>query len=345
MLTIMTMCALIACSGPAMVVDPPASETPHAMAAATNEGLIKALPEAGAEWVFDKQHSTWTEHPASKELRSRLLKGLLTDAEIAAAVLKSRVIAARGRWPVDRPFAISLRAPLWLGQSGRVKVRPKLPEGTEASAHVLYMECALGADSERQRTRFMPVGRLPSDMTQVAFEVRLEAHGLDLNERGVRSWRGEVTVPVASVDSIEQSMTAVNDPEFDNAVLEATAILIGKNQGDPARTAMWISLSRTDAIAPFLDRHACCATVEIIDGGRTIHKQTVDYRQTWAPPASASYYVDALPAHVLEDSRFAQRARVRISGSRSASFEDLVRDSFWTGSIDVPLQDLLKPSR
>ena len=312
-------------------------------AAMSMADLIAELPEAGEELIWDAAVPEWYEHPASLELRARIVRGELNDEDSVRALKAARVIAFHEQWPEGRPLAISLRSPLWLGWSGRVEVNARFPDAQHVKQRVIYGGCAVGNDSRRAEREYIEIGALPANPEEVVFDLDIWAGPLKKNARQTR-WQGLVAYRIEIVESERDSIQAVGDPAFEDALRGAVWITIGKNGARPPRTAMWLKVRRTAEFRPFLEKYGGHALVEILDGEEVVDHFEIDVRKALTLPR-LSYYRDVLEAQLLEDEEFVGRLRLRISGPGEQAFEDLRRDSCWAGVIEMPLSKLLETRR
>jgi hypothetical protein len=350
MLAVFVCCLLFQQPGPSQ----PAAAQPTAPTSAQPDlsslslpDLLKLLPDAENEFQWLPDNKEWVEWPASKELRKRIHRGDIPDDQWPALLKAGSVIAVPAKWPKGKPLAVWVIPPVWLGSIGKVEVTPRLPHARTTDHIVLYGGCGLYNDSERAARQYVEVsGPLAPGTQSVTFDVKITAPARLESEGGSpgreRRWRGTMTFPIQIVDTPSQALEPVRDPPFDEAVKGAVSVTIGQNGGTPPRTAMWINLQRTAAIAPFLDKHACRAKVELVDGPKVLDEIEVNLREGAEPPCFIAYYRDSLPQGQLQDQTLISRLRLRITGSADLAIRDLRRTSCWAGTAEGPLTEFLK---
>jgi hypothetical protein len=304
--------------------------------------LLARIPEAGEEHRWDAASKSWQEDPASVELHRRIIRGDLSNDQWPLALEAARVIAVPRRWPKDHPLAISLNAPLWLGEPGWVEATPKIAGAMQARQPATGGMCALGNDAWREARRYIVVGGpLDPSTTQVTFDVRLEARRTDGDHATghERRWHGTLSFPIKIVDSDADVSEPIKDPAFDRAVKNAVRVSMALNSESPQRYAMWVTATRTPELAPFLEKHACRAKVELLDGTKVLEEVDFDLRQTPGSPARASQYIRSVPETLLRDEAQRSRLRLRITGLTEESFKDLRRSSCWAGQVEGALSE------
>src|SRR5262245_6863708 len=310
--------------------------------------LLAGLPDAAEELRWDEQKRTWAEDASSVELRRRIIHGDLADGDWPAALRAAHVIAVPRRWPKGRPLAVSLTPPLWLGTPGWIEITPRLVGARKVQETVLYGGCALGNDGIRERRRLLEVaGPLGPAATEVVFDVRLEARRLDgdhITSGHERRWHGTMSFPVQVVERDADVMEPVRDRALDDAVKGAISVTAGLNQGAPPRRMMWVQWRRTADIAPFLEKHACRAKVEVLDGAKVLKEFEIDLRDTpRSAEASLSQYVDTVPQESLKDAASMARLRLRITGTPELAVRDLRRSTCWVGQVEGALSEFVRP--
>src|SRR5437899_1038186 len=199
--------------------------------------LLKRIPEAGAENRWAPEQHAWVQDAAAIELHRRIIHGDLTEDQWPLVLEAAKVIAVPRKWPKSRPLAISVIPPLWLGSPGWIEVTPRISNAKKTRESMLQGECALAADSDRERRRFMEVGGpLPAGTHEVTLDVKLEARRLDddhLTSGHERRWHGTISLPVQVVDTDADASEPVKDAAFDQAVKGAVSVSVGLNQESP----------------------------------------------------------------------------------------------------------------
>jgi hypothetical protein len=352
------------CAGPAQ--DEPApreiAESRSAWADASFDALIEALPDVRQERTYDRAKRGFVLHPAAAEMRSRLDRGaVLTDSQWRRALRVSGAFRARDRWPMDEPFAVSLRAPSWLGVA-QIRLTPTLSGLAPAVAGFLESPaCGTSSLRTRQAGDYQRVGRLPAGTPAVEFDVLVE-RGMDTRKRrGLEApppgvlWSGTLAVPVQLVDGVDAAIASASDPELDAAVRASVGLAFRnywKDRTSRERSAMVVIDVDTEKF-PRLDATALSLRVEVLHAGRAVESVNVAAhpddpsaktltRANGENRAFGFAFVKSIPAALETDDADLGGYELRVSGTHDGVLASWDAERWWSGSLTIPLREARK---
>lgn len=174
------------------------------------EELLSRQP--GVPWL--RSEGRWTLEPAVRELQRRVDSGTLTDDQWRT-LLTGRVIHTRPRWPVGEPLLLWIQEPAWLPYAS-IALRAIEPElGAVTADNRTPSRCATCAISDSEQQRRLRMAPLPPGTHRVRVDVTIEQTERERFGRGESHlvWRGELTLPIEAVDSVELAMPPCSVPE------------------------------------------------------------------------------------------------------------------------------------
>lgn len=194
------------------------------------DDLIKRLPPAGQEWRWDRGESKGVEHPASLEMRRRVVADGLTDEQWQKALLESGAIRLRSRWPRAEEYRASLTVPRWLGLT-QIRLTPRMEGGRTIAAGELMWSFSGTFPAMRARDARLgnSMGVIPEGTTELVFDVEVErgrAGRMFREDEGEAPppgmlWSGTLSLPIQLVDSFAEAIPPVQGEELDGAVRDA----------------------------------------------------------------------------------------------------------------------------
>jgi len=190
--------------------------------------LIDRLPPAGKEWRWDHALEDGVEHPASQEMRRRLLDGAeLSDDQWRRALLGTGAIRYRHRWPKDESYRLSLTVPRWLDLAQiRLDAHGTILRPVEVGERFWSFSGTFPMMRARDARVGVPMGTLPEGTSELVFLTEVErGDSLWPKESQVPQpgilWKGTITLPVELVDSIEEMTKAIDNDTLQAAVRDA----------------------------------------------------------------------------------------------------------------------------
>lgn len=195
------------------------------------DDLIDRLPPAGSEWRRDCVSPEGAEHPASQEMRRRLLAGAeLSDDQWRRALLGTGAIRYRHRWPKDESYRLSMTVPRWLDLTQiRLAGHDLHLRPVEAGELFESFSGTFPMMRARDARAGVPMGPLPEWTTQIDLIVEMERGKslfLPWDEQEIVPkpgilWEGTITLPVTVVDSVEEMTTPLDHDTLRAAVRDA----------------------------------------------------------------------------------------------------------------------------
>lgn len=207
--------------------------TTAALAGATWAQLIASVPGPTNGPDRDMSTANWPPHPVTTEIASRLVRGERpSDSQWAAVLIQSGAVGARGTWPVDLPWAVSMRVPNWLGQA-TIELQAVNEGFRPAKAGSRWPHiCGNCMESHRFTDAFQEVGDVRLGEQVIEFEAVVrwgpdpyESSFPSLLEPGDRLvWEGKLALPVRGVPDLSHILPAATGPDLDAAVRRAVVV-------------------------------------------------------------------------------------------------------------------------
>ena len=320
--------------------------------------LLEQVPPVGCEWRYDRTTGKGLEHPVSAELARRLSAGaVLTDEQWRMALIESRAIVVRDKWPAGEPLAVSMTVPRWLGLA-QIRAQPRLRSLKLAKAGELMWSFSGTWPAIRARAaKHQTIGHLPADITSLTFHVTVERgrNGLfdeDAPPPGVL-WKGEMTFPVEVVATIDEAVPPARHAELDEAVAHAVCAGVW-SWGD--REVVYV------AVDPDTDRFAALARtglslrIEVLKAGEPVEEAIVVAHRLddllAATSVSTAWFrlfgscnLESVPAAVVTNADELQEWTLRVSGVSDHVLVLWDAEVRWGGMITIPLAEALTRER
>lgn len=243
----------VGCGGDASV-DPSAAMAPSGRqsaidVAADDDGPLYTTDATWAQWIaqtpappeertFDPVHRERIAHPVAVELATRLARGERpTDDQWVEALLQSGAVSWRSVWPVEVPWVVSMRVPIWLGLA-EIELRPRTDGFATAHAGMLWIpQCGMEALSSEWRANRQELGTVRLSEQSVEFDAVVlwgsEPYAFDFpalpSPRQEVAWKGTLTLPVRGVASLVEALPPVSSPEVAAAVRRAISVSTRNN--------------------------------------------------------------------------------------------------------------------
>jgi hypothetical protein len=298
----------------------------------------------------------------AKELSRRFNEGAPWRWQWSAALSGSDFLSARSTWPVTEPFAVRVQLPDWLNAQ-TVELRAELPN---ASPLVLSNSLA--------RRSWHTMGRLPEGATEVRVHAALRAAPWNplLNSplpfpatpgilppnipgttpppgappQGSIIYEGTFTLPVRAVPTLAASMQAVSGAAFDERLRSALRVRVGwAAEGKPYRGG-WILLALDRERLGAHSAIALPVTVEIMRNAEVLRSTTTSLGINDLAVAirfdRRPVSFDAPMRRLLEEPGSKGGWTIRIRGELGEMDSVWQRETYWSGTLEFPLEDVLE---
>ncbi|NOT32380.1 MAG: hypothetical protein HOP15_18195 [Planctomycetes bacterium] len=305
----------------------------------TADEALERLPPIGREGTFDKQRMAWNFDPAVSWLKDHLARGgTLSDEQWRRALLRSGSFRVRERWPIDRPFAVSVEIPAWLplseirlstGDSGDF-------EGRAGSTSPLM--CGNCAASARMRWRYQELQVLPLGSQTVSFQVVVE-RGSDTGPSRLRRdtpppegppagvlWKGTLDFQIQGVATFEEALPAAHDEVLNATVRRAIGVAIVNDR------RLWVD-GDVDRV-PELATTGLSLEIELREG--TTVRETESLVVIDRPGAFSQSVGWDLPADLTDPSNWS----VHVRGRAAEALHAWNAQRYWDGELVIPLADV-----
>ncbi len=238
----------------------------------------------------------------------------------------------RPDWPLEQPFAVSLRAPP-LESGFRIELVPKHEGWATARATHFVGQCSLAGSLQDHEERYQELGLLSPEQRFVLFEVHV----------GVRTGPGTRMRPVC-LGEIEIDVRP--RASLDDVVSPCTDARVGRELGsrmllqrtDHANDALSAELLVDASI--FVGSISGHMHVELRCFERLVERVAFHYSPGARLP-SASIVLANVPHDVLLGRRTAEGWSVRLCGTPRGALRHWTATSYWAGEVEVPLAELL----
>lgn len=196
------------------------------------DSLISHLPTVESEATWDADLRVWVPHPAVAEFQKRIENDVsLSDAQWTAALLGTGAIRIREKWPVDVPFAISMRLPRWLPHCEITMTPASSSPLSEATVGVL-LPVSCGSRRLAQHAAYQDLGALSLGRHALDFAVEIKrgrAYLLDLRVQKdtfepKTVWSGSLSFNVEVVSSLDEVLPPIRDQALTDAVARSLRI-------------------------------------------------------------------------------------------------------------------------
>jgi hypothetical protein len=322
--------------------------------------LLERLSPLGREGRWDEVQQTWVTEPVVAELTRRIEEcEPLTDAQWARALVRSGAVRMRSRWPEDRPLAVSMRVPRWLGVS-QIRMQPRLAGLEPAEAGMLVSSsCGTYSSWVRQAALYQELGTLLPGPQHVAFDITVE-RGRSWHRRSPAApqpgvlWSGALAFDVEIVPSIDDAVPPARGAHLDRAVHDSIGVSFStwwideRNQ----RTAILV-LDPDVAGHPALASTALSLDVELVHQGRVV--QEVRLRATAYDPLALGNSVNEAEPRTIAfctlrelpvacETDFAARAgwTLRVRGTSEGVHAIWEAETRWDGSLEIPISEAIE---
>lgn len=337
--------------------------------AADIDALIARLPVVGHEATWDAAQETWVTRPDVALMQAYVATHALSDAQWERALKCTDVVRWRPRWPARPPFAIGMQSPHWIGLA-RITMTPCVSGWSAAKVGATrYGMCGNSPEYDREGPLYQELGLLTEDQREIVFDVLVEqgvswheslAFGVDTSKprepprvEGAVLWRGNVTLPVWSVESSDAVLPAVRSTQVDEVLRRS----IGMEFRRVARESDTEAIFRLQIIDPAegdLASTALSLVVEVVCDG-DVRESAVLLVEA---PCAASEDVPAvyfersfawaqfrsLPSALVEHPEQRAAWSVRLRGSPDGALRCWNARRRWDGEVTIPLAELLDRS-
>ena len=261
--------------------------------------------------------------------------GTLSDEQWRRALLRSRAIEVRERWPVDVRFAVGMEVPRWLPSAVQIRAIADHPELSAAAAGSLHPSwCGNCSESSLLRGRYQELGMLPPGQHDLAFQVTVERGTarrvlLDREADHVPPgilWAGELRFRSEVAGTLEHLVPPVHDDSLDVSVRSLFQFAVFKEK--------WLRVSARHERPPALEGVAISLELDLLEdaAARETRKLFVLDRPTLSEPAA----ILELPEGLLDPGRWS----IRVRGVPSGVLRHWRATRYWEGELVIPLADV-----
>ena len=288
--------------------------------------LVALIPRQGAEVMrLDPVSQGWSLEPSLWELERRIRAGTTLDLECWRTILIDKgFLRWRAKWPVHVPFGVSLLLPpihaeLELALVSEIPGAeiPRIKAGVPSFPSDCEPALRLGMVTAGPQTiRFDVWPRFASQVVPASV--------------------GTISIEVEGVPRIENAMDAADDPQLG-------AILMRSIRVEPGSTAQCMSVSSPPYLHPdevdWPARLTTSIDLELLHDGRV-----VEAGEWWGVRRgrnSPIFFLQKLPYDVADGSRSSRGWTLRVGGTSKRVLRDWDATSYWAGSVEIPLADLI----
>lgn len=320
--------------------------------------LIQRLPLAGTEWSWNAEKKEGEEEPSSAEMERRLDAGaVLTDEQWMTALLRTKAIRFRTKWPLDVPYAVSLTVPRWLGLTQiRVRADRKDWKTSEAGELMSSTSGTFPMIRARNARRGTAMGPLAPDMTELVFEIQVERGrpGLfdDESEKKKRPkpgvlWTGTIETPFRPVGSWDDAIPASAAPGLDEAVKDAIGAGV-RTWGEEKTPVPFLTLDPDCSKYPMLATTALDIKAELLEGDEVIAESWLvasdadRLRRASSVRTGPVRFYGSTNLKVEREKPDPSRWKVRLTGQCTHGWMLWHATEAWKGSMTIPWAELVK---
>lgn len=312
--------------------------------------IIGLLPPNEAEFCYDNLKKELIENPIVIDMRQWILDGnQLTDDQWRNALMRSRAILMRDKWPANEPLRVCIQETRWLPFT-QIRVTPKdFNKTTLKVGETVGGFCGTGAEWQREQMMNVELARLPLGKHRVVFDVEIEMGGRPWVPEARRTgvlWRGDISFDLEIVKSLDKAMPPVNNPEIKEAIRQAIGVCVS-----PTKQAT-LTFDVGAASKPLLQSIAVSARVELCRNSQVMESKRlkIDHYRLWGEPYSiyadppelfASEYLTAITAMEIEKGEI-EGWTLRITGTTKNLLRFWHAKHYWYGTIEIPLKEALE---
>lgn len=333
----------------------------------TIDELMTRLPPIGMEWNHEGVvPANWTLVPAAQEFRKRIESGTaLTPEQWKHVLISTGVLRLRERWPITEPFVVSLRVPGWL-RNTQLRLVPAEPGLAPAQAGFLSSGgpgwCGDSAGRQEQDWRYQGLGDLPLGQQSLAFTLDMERGAPGRSPRVVAQessapapvgvfLTGALSFEVEGVREVDEAVPPQSSLEIDSAVRSSLGVAFRDNWDGTRYPFMIVDPdvlndSRLAGLGLSLD-------VDVLRDGavqETFHLFVSAYempvRRSSLHSAReqpfAVHVPSSIPASVEASSAARESWSLRVHGTSEGVCALWYARSRWSGTILVPLDELIQ---
>jgi hypothetical protein len=336
-----------------------AADDPHEL---DLDALIDRLPPIGSETVYNGER--WELRPLPAEMKSRVEGGAkLTGEQWKRALLRTGALRIRTPWALPMPAAVSMRVPAWLDVT-RIRMVPWDRRLNAVEVGSLVPEtCGTYATWCYQDWMYQELGSLDLGRHRIQFDVNIE-RGEDVwlkhfPKEGVTApppglvWQGAMEFELEVVPTWNDAIPPTSTPALDRAV--GQSISVAFDDWAHGRTAILVVDPNRLELSS-LANVGLSLNVELWKGAQLM--ETLPMIPSTYDPIAQSISVaedgdrsiafsvlKSLPLS-LETDREARRAWfLRVHGTGDRVWALWGAENRWSGTIDVPLDDLIERER
>lgn len=310
--------------------------------------LIASLPPIGAETFLEEEYEPLRPVPA--KMKALIERGaVLTGDQWKRALVGVGALRVPARWPVGRPFAISMRETEWL-EVTQIRMVPRIAGWNTATVGSLYTQtCGTAASWQEQEWLHQELGSLPVGRHELRFDVTIErgledngVHGAvpDNAPQGV-VWQGEMAFDVEIVESVEEAVPPAAGPELDRAVRESISLAF--EDWPDGRTAILV-VDPHSRPSGELAKVGLSLEIEIREGSHVherLHMRPSIPGQAWERRI-AFHSIPSIPLS-LEDLMTSRKSwSVHVRGIPEEALLLWGADRHWSGEFDVSIDELIR---
>jgi hypothetical protein len=327
------------------------------------DDLIERLPLVGDEWLPESLASEeWELRPAVVEMQRRLEQGKpLTAEQWRRALTRTGALRLRDRWPADRPLAISMRDPAWIGVT-QIRLVPRREGLKPAEVGELFQSrCGTYMMGRYQQCLYQELGSLPVGRQELVFDVTIE-RGRESELLGMTSepplhppppgilWRGDMTFETEIVKTIDEAVPPRSSPEIDAAVRASmslafdewadgpTAILVLDPDVENGSHLRELALSlQIDVMRQGEKRGELELVANVYDplaGVNSVHGGSSQPIAFCAP--------DCIPATLEQTPEEQMQWWLHVRGTSEQVWSSWEAKTRWSGEFDVSLDELVR---
>ncbi|MCK6449031.1 MAG: hypothetical protein L6Q99_21760 [Planctomycetes bacterium] len=327
--------------------------------------LITRLPLVHEECDWDSKRNVATCDPALMEFLRRLQSGARpSDEQWREVLVRTGCLRYRDRWPVDRPFAVSMRMPVWLPFSTIELVPTDATLAPAAARSLPPGGCGTYADWVASDALYQELGRLPAGLQHLEFRASIVVDGvmaggfanrfpLPSLPEGVL-WSGALTLTTEIVPTIDDAVSPIDDAAIGAAVRAALGVAFStwRIEGEWQRTAI-VVLDPDVRANPVLDGVALSTRVEVVHDGAivdTLELVASDHdRVALANSTSSSgrRRIDfassrRIPAASETDPAARVGRTLRVVGTSEHVHALWGASRRWSGLLEIPLDEAIR---
>lgn len=324
--------------------------------------LVARIPHVDHPWS-DPENAE-----ACAELERRLKAGVtLAGDQWKRLLLDTGVLSVRPRWPIDEPLAVSALGPEWLVDE-RIVLQPT--SGGSGLSDIRVERCPDGCGNAQMawhdQSVHQTLGELPIGHHRILFRVEVwswpalserfqpprvrpwytDFHASEARRRAADARRAlepkplstsHIELAVEVVPTLDDAVPPVSTPELDRAIAQALSVSFVEEDGK--RHALLVLDDD-----PALEHVGLSLDVELFEGAESkcAFRLLPRDRGSW----SGGFGRDAgvtlpLPLELEHDPGSRRAWSLRVRGTSERILRDWEAESRWSGSLELPLDELL----